>query len=696
MKIDSADENTEAIKLTEWEKEPTVRDLKLDYENARTAHQTQVGKIDGWLENLRVEGKAKPKTAKGNSQIQPKLIRKQAEWRYAALSEPFLSSPDIFDVSPVSWEDKEAAIQNQMLLNNQFNTKLNKVKFIDEYIRTGVDEGSVIVRCGWEFEEEEIEVEVPVLEFRPNPYLGEYYQKLSAMMQNSPDEYEGTILDHVKQGHQFSLERGIPYEAVIVGSELQTEMRTIKNHPTAEVCSYKNVTIDPSCEGDLSKAQFIVFSFPSSKSDLEKDGKYSNLEYINTEANSILGAPDHESDTDQTFNFDDEARKQFIVHEYWGYRDIDGSGLVKPIVAAWVGDTMIRLEDNPFPDQQHPFVIVPYLPVRGSVYGEPDGSLLEDNQKVIGAVTRGMIDIMAKSANGQTGIRKDMLDPVNRRRFERGQDYEFNQNVDPRQGIHMHTYAEIPQSAQFMLQMQNSEAEEMSGSRAFGATNTHGLGDTATVARGVLDAASKRELGILRRLADGIVQIGRKFIAMNSVFLEEEEVVRVTNSQFVPIRRDDLAGNFDLKLTISTAEEDNKKAEELSFMLQTMGNNMDFAMQQLLLSDIARLRKMPDLAKKIEEFEPQPDPIEQQRQQLEVQLLQAQVANEQAQIREREANALLDIAKASNLDSDTDLKNLDFVEQESGVKQERDLQKQGEQARANMALEAFKQQLSPQ
>jgi len=32
--------------------------------------------------------------------------------------------------------------------------------------------------------------------------------------------------------------------------------------------------------------------------------------------------------------------------------------------------------------------------------------------------------------------------------------------------------------------------------------------------------------------------------------------------------------------------------------------------------------------------------------------------------------------------STTDLKNLDFVEQESGVKQERDLQKQGEQARS--------------
>lgn len=651
MKSVSAELNPEAFKLTDWENEPTVRDLKRDYEEAREDHNKQSTKIQAWLDNLHVEGNAKAKSPKNSSKIQPKLIRKQAEWRYAALSEPFLSSPDIFDVAPVSWEDKEAAIQNQMLLNNQFNTKVNKVKFIDEYVRTAVDEGTVICRVGWEFQEEAYTEEVPVVQI-------------------NEDGFEEIALEE------------------------QTFSRTVKNHPTVEVCSYKNVTIDPSCEGDLSKARFITYSFTSSKSELEKDGRYQNLDHINVEGNSPLGDPDHETSNDSNFNFTDQARKQFVVHEYWGFRDIDGSGLVKPIVAAWVGDVMVRLEENPYPDQQHPFIAVSYLPVRGSVYGEPDGSLLEDNQKVIGAVTRGMIDIMAKSANGQTGMRKDMLDPVNRRRYERGQDYEFNQNVDPRQGVYMHTYPEIPNSAQFMLEMQRNEAEEMTGSRAFGATNTHGLGDTATAARGVLDAASKRELGILRRLADGVVQIGRKFIAMNAEFLDEQEVVRVTNEQFIPVKRDDLAGNFDLKLTISTAEEDDRKAQELAFMLQTLGNNMDFSLQQILLSDIARLRKMPDLAKRIQEFEPQPDPIEDQKRQLEIQLLQAQIQNEYAQIQERQANAMLDSAKATNIDSDTDLKNLDFVEQESGVKQERELQKQGEQARANMQLEAFKNNLS--
>ena len=417
---------------------------------------------------------------------------------------------------------------------------------------------------------------------------------------------------------------------------------------------------------------------------------------------SVLGQPDHAtSDGGGNFQFNDKARKKFVVHEYWGFWDIDGSGMVKPFVASWVGNTLIRMEENPFPDKKIPFVIEQYLPVRGDVYGEPDGALLEDNQKVAGAVTRGMIDIMGKSANGQTGVRKDALDITNRRKFDKGQDYEFNVNVDPRQAIFMHTFPEIPNSAQFMLQLQNMEAESLTGVKSFSnGVSGQGLGDVAAGVRGALDAASKRELGILRRLSAGMVKIGRKFISMNSEFLSDEEIVRITNDQFVKIRKDDLAGNFDLKLSISTAEEDNNKAEQLAFMLQTIGPNSDPELSKMILADITRLRKMPDLAHKIESFKPEPDPLQQKKAELEIALLEAQIAAENARAQRDSAQAQLDMAKigtegakAGHLKSDADLKNLNFVEQESGVTQERDLQKSGEQARSQAQLKTLDHQM---
>ena len=683
--------------LVDWAKVPTVMELKQDLEDARPIHQVQVGKINEWLDNYNATGKAKANAPKGSSQIVPRLIRKQAEWRYAALSEPFLSSPDIFNVNPVSWEDKEGAIQNEQVLNYQFNTQIDKIKFIDEYVRTPVDEGTVIVRVGWESVEEQYVEEVPIMGYVNDPEFAPQLEQVAQMGDQAPPE--------MLQALELSQQYGTAYRPEVTGYTQETRTRMVVNRPTLEVMDYRNVVIDPMCQGDINKARFICISFESSMSELKKDGRYSNLQHILVTSSSPLSDPDHAaSDGGANFNFSDTPRTKFIVHEYWGFRDIDGSGVVKPIMASWVGQTMIRMEENPMPDKKLPFVTVPYLPVRKSIYGEPDGALLEDNQKIIGAVTRGMIDIMGKAANGQTGMAKNLLDTTNRRRYDEGKDYEFNPTLDPRQHIFMHTYPEIPVSAQFMVQSQQMEAESMTGVKAYsGGISGEALGDVAAGVRGALDAASKRELGILRRLAQGMVEIGRKIIAMNAIFLSEEEVVRITNEEFVTIRRDDLAGNYDLRLSISTAEEDNSKAQDLGFMLQTMGPSEDPGMRKIILSDICRLKKMPDLAKRIEEYEPQPDPMAQKMQQLEMARIEFEVAKieaETARIRAETAlkaqQVVTEEAKAENLRADTDAMNLDFVEQETGTHHARDMEKQTAQAQGNMALEVVKAKVKPQ
>lgn len=682
--------------LTTWKQPPTVAELKQDLTDAKSIHDSQISKINGWLDNLNVTGKAQVAVVKGSSAIVPKLIRKQAEWRYAALSEPFLSTEDVFNVRPTTWEDREAAMQNQLVLNHQFNGKINKTRFIDEYVRAAVDEGTVIVRVGWEFEEETYKGMFPKVQYQVNPQFAPMHEHLAQLKETSPSQYDTDVPEELKVAHDMSVEQGQPIEPVLLGQVEETRTRTVLNQPTAEVCNVNNVVFDPTCNGNIKKASFAIYSFETSLAELEKDGKkYKNLSHINVSNTSVLGAPDHaSSDGAKNFTFSDTPRKKIVVHEYWGVRDIEGDGKVTAIVAAWIGDVLIRMELNPFPDKSIPFVVEQYLPVRGSLYGEPDGSLLEDNQKVIGAVTRGMIDIMGKSANGQTGVRKDMLDATNRRKFDKGQDYEFNPSVDPRAGVYMHTYPEIPNSAQFMLQLQNMEAESMTGVKSWSqGVSGANLGDVAAGVRGALDAASKRELGILRRLSNGIREVGRKFISMNAEFLSDTEVVRVTNDKFVTVRRDALAGEFDLKLSISTAEEDNNKAEELAFILQTLGPNSDPQMGKMVLSDICRLRKMPDLAQKIEAYEPQPNPVAQKMEELAVAKLEAEIAEIQAKTQKTLADAGLASAKSGtesvkqgDIQSGTDIKNLDFVEQESGVKQERQLQLHGEQARSQAKL----------
>jgi len=685
-----------------WTKPPSLTDLKTDFDGAKADHDTQVAKIQVWLDNLNVEGAAKPKKVKGRSEAQPKLIRKQAEWRYSSLSEPFLSAEDMFDVKPLTWEDAKSAKQNGLLLNNQMNTKLDKVAFIDGYVRAAVDKGTVIVRTGWVNKEETVTEVQPIYGFRPNPQLGPLHEELAQMKATNPTGYRFEVPEPLQAAHDQTMEVGIPLEPFINGAEEVEVVKTLKNQPELVICDHRNITIDPSCEGNVDKAKFIIHSFETSLSTLREEGdRYFGLDELNLSvAPTPLSSPDYESDSEEdTFTFKDDPRKKFVAHEYWGFWDYDGSGIAKPFVMTWVGDTVIRLEENPFPDKQLPFTFVSFMPVEASVYGEPDGELLTDNQKVAGAVTRGMIDILGKSANAQTGVRKDALDATNRRKYETGQDYQYNPHIDPRSAFHMHTFSEIPQSAPYMLNLQYQEAESYTGVKTYNeGVNGNQLGEVVAGIRGAMDAASKRETGILRRLAKGMEKIGRKIIAMNAEFLDEEEVVRITNTEFSPIRRDDLAGNHDLRVTVTTAEEDAAKIEKLSFTLQTMGPKMDFGASKMIMGKIARLQKMPDLAHKIENFEPQPDPMQQQMAQMEMQLKQLEMAEMESKIKGNYASAGLDMAKAEEaiakarvLGSQADKSDLDFVEQESGVTQEREIEKVGVQGNLNLQLEDKKQ-----
>lgn len=708
MKLDDAGTFKEPnqTKLTTWKNEPSVSDLKCDLTGAQSDHSLQVTKINNWLDALFVRNSHAPTKRKNRSSIQPKLIRKQAEWRYASLSEPFLSNDDLFSGEPHTYEDVKAAQQNVLVLNNQFNTKLGKVKFINDYVRTGVDEGTIIVKIGWEYQEEILKKEVPEYDYylTEDPEHIQQLEMYAQMEQENPIGFKLDLLDHELAVYELSKQNGTPFWYELTGVILQEEeVRVIKNHPTLKICDYNNVIIDPSCLGDTTKAGFIIESFETSKSELQKSGLYTNLDQINVQNASVLSAPDSHNTESTSFNFKDDARKRILAYEYWGYWDINKDGITKPIVATFVGDVMIRLEENPFPSGFLPYEIVQYLPVRRSAYGEPDGVLLEDTQRISGAVMRGMIDIMGRSANGQIGYRKDALDVTNKAKFLAGDDYEYNPNIDPNQAFYLHKFSEVPRSAEYILETMNREAESLTGTKGFsGGISGSALGNTATGVRSALDATAKRDLDILRRLASGLESIGRKIIAMNGLFLSEEETIRITNEEFVKIRRDDLKGHFDIRLTISTAEVDNQKAEELAFMLQTTGNTMDFSVTQMILVDIAKLRKMPALAKKLETYQPQPDPIAEEMRQLELEKLKAEIAKLYADAGKKEAEAGMtpykaetEIAKQRHLNSVADKTDLDFVEQETGTKQERELQKHRAQAEANMDLKLLDSVINP-
>lgn len=674
---------------TGWANAPTVGNLQGDLDAARPTQQEYVTKLKLWMDYLEAKGVGAAPQKKGRSQVQPKLIKKHAEWRHPSMSEPFLSSSKLFNVSPRTWEDKQAAIQSELLLNHQFTAYVDKVSFIDEMVRVGDNQGTVVAEVGWKRVTEMVPTQVPTIEFYPLPEEAQQeMQQLQADIQLMGNPLEFNKLPTERQeAAKYSMANGVPVVGVVTKVETVLTEKIVKNHPTVQIIDLMNIFVDPSCAGKIPQARFIAYSFETSKGELRADGRYQNIDHIavSTNASAASGEAQHNTTTPNSFQFADEERKRFVAYKMYALWDINGNGQLKPIVAVWANGVLLQLEDSPFSDEEFPFVVIPVNPIPKMWHGEPDGELLIEQQKTVGALTRGMIDLLGRSANGQQGMPKQFLDALNRKRFDDGEDYEYNPAMgNPEQLIIMHKYPEIPQSAMALLQQQLQDAESHTGIQSWGAgVNAGSLGDVAAGIKGALAASAKREMSILRRYAAGVAKIGQKFLSMSKDFLSDEEIIRVTNDEFVAITREGIDGKYDVTVDVSSAEEDNLKAQELAFMLQTVGPNLDFGITKKVMAEVARLRKMPELAHDIANFEPQPDPLAVAESEAKVAKLQAEVETEKAKKAYYEAQIRM-------LGAKTDQQTLETVEQGTGTKHVRDMAKLEAQGEANQDLTVTK------
>lgn len=616
-------------------KNELLNKLRDDLKAADRLRQEWFNKIQDYRNET--QGKPYGNEVKGKSKIVSQDIRKQIEWMLPTLADPFLSSPDIIRCNPVTYEDVLAARQNELLLNTQFCRKFPRYNFMMKALRVLATEGTLVVQTGWDYEDEEIETMVEA------------------------------VVDHPETGEE------------IIAMTKEKVTRVKKNQPTATVCRNEDIYLDPTCMDDIDKCQFVIHRYETDLSTLKTDGRYKNLDKVVEQEGAKYDygylPQDH-----TYFKFNDQARKKMVVYEYWGNYDINEDGIAEPIVCAWIGNTIIRLSSNPYPDNRPPFIVVPFNAVPFQLHGESLASVIGDNQKIKTAIVRGVIDNMAQSNNGQVGMRKGALDIANRKKFLEGRNFEYNGTPnDFWQG----SYNQIPGSAFDVLNIMNNEIESQTGVKSFsGGISGNALGTTATGARGALDATATRRISLVRNVAENLIKpLMRKWMAYNYEFLEEEEIIRITNEEFVPIRRDDLEGNIDIDISISTAEDNSAKAQELSFLLQTMGPNQDFEINKLLMGEIARLSRMPDLEKKIMAHQPQPDPMAEQAKQLEMAKMQLEIELMKAEIRDRNARAgeneidaqvklakmETEKAKARKLASESDKIDLDFLKSNEGI-----------------------------
>ncbi len=659
------------------EENSLLEDLKGNYKSSEKFKNDNDEDVSRWLDIYNSEPYGNE--VKYKSQYVSSMTKQMVGWQLPSLVEPFTASEDIVTCEPATHDDVAMAEQAELLLNYQFTRNFPRFQFISDMMLKLMTEGTCFIKTSWEFEEREVtetieeELPIPMNPIEESAFM-EAMQAAMMQAQQAGEDPQAVQMQFMEQ---------VPTE--IVEKEI-TYMKKVRNRPTASIRELSDIRVDPTCRGDIQAAQFIIDDFETDLSSLRKDGRYKNLDELEDQLTRDSTYIQRDN-VDDSFTYSDDPRKRFIVHEYWGNYDLDGDGIAEPVVVCWVGDTIIREEANPLDDGTKPFVRAVYTRKPGYIYGEPLAESIKDKQRIDSVLNRGIFDDMKRANNGQRGIKKGFTDTTNNTRFNQGKDFEYNTSLaDVWEG----KYTGINNSVFNVMEKNKQEADAIGGIKSFAhGTGGNSLGSTAAAVNATTTSSAKREMQIIRGVAEeAVIPMLEIWLAYDALFLDEEEVIRITSGEFAKIRKDDLDGNIDIKMSISTQEAKAMKADRLAFLMQTMGAGMPPEQANLIVADLMKINDMPHLAEAIANMPPpQPSPEQQEMQALQLELLKAQVQNEYAKARENEIDFELksaktqnELAKARNLDSDSDNKDLDFMMNDEGENHHRDMQLEQQKA----------------
>jgi hypothetical protein len=625
--------------------EEIVRKVRRDLKDADPYKEELDTIRQGWISVYDAKTLGNESKNKNKSKYISRDVKRSSEWQRSQLVDPFVSSPRPVKTYPVTPDDAAIADQDKDLLNYQFSRGFPRYNFISESIKILQREGTALARISWKFEETEVEVDEPV----------------KAML---PD------------GRQIQ-----------IGSQKVMRTRTLINRPWAEPIDNQDIWIDPTAKTSVQNAKFVIHRYRRNLSELKSDGRYTNLDKVEKRVANKDNSYDMYSDdfsydresNKRSFFFSDNERKELEVYEYWGFLDINQDGITEPVVITVIEDILIYVDKNPFPDGFLPFVSCAFNAAPFNVTGEANAETLKDGQILKSGVIRGAVDNMVQSTNGQVGIKKQALDPINKRKFERGENFLFNTNPND---IWQGSYNQLPPSLFDFYNLVSNEMEASSGVKSFSqGIGGSSMGTSATATRGILGATEIRELDIVRNIRENyIIPMLRMWMAMNREFLEPEDIMRITGKEFVPWNEDDSLGEIDIDLEISTASMDMQKSERIAFLLQTTAQ---FLPQDLVLEMTAKmyeLDRMPDLAERIRTYQPQPDPYAEEMKQLEMEKLKSEIEERRSRSVENESDRQLKMAKAAEAaakagktTSEQDKLDQDFLDKETGFERQKEL-----------------------
>jgi len=682
-----------------------------DLTQMETLHDEQMQRIQEWISKY--EGEPYGNEVEGRSQMVWKLAKKQGESLISNLIKPFVSTNEIVEMKQKTEPDRIKVKIYEKLNNHFWSNDFPSNRFMKTLSRVAVKEGTAIFRVGWEKVDKSIVVET--------------------------DQMDDILA-------QKLIQAGVKVEQVEENKWVVTRPNVVINRPVSKMMRSENIYIDATAD-DPTEIKSLINEYVITISDAKKQPHLYDAEAV-AQLEAIMDQEDDRKRNEELerykdgysgeigeynptdMQFIDKNRRKIRIYEYWGEYDMDGDGINESVVGMigrYTQDTdrvVLSLKKNPLPFNDIPFVIIPLYDTEFSVYGRALIDVIDEEQRAMTAIIRGMLDNMSQSNNGQTFFKKNALDAVNFNRLKRGDPYiEINTTDSINTAVMNGNFNQFPQSTFNFLAVIEQQADSLTGiSKMLQGIPGSDMKSSASNFASMMSQSQIRLLDITNNVTDGLKKMFTMWTYMAMEYLSEDEIQQITGISIMEEKMNETRRlqqefnlidtetgeptvpedtfnkamllimkevqdifdkkdvKFDMKMRVGTDGLKQIRINEINMLMQQAAPLVQTGVvpadaMKMLFADMAENMDRPDIARKALTFQPQPDPMQQATAEMQLEEMRARAskdhalaANAMARTEETQIKAALD---AASLDADLSNKYADVASKAENISNER-------------------------
>lgn len=578
-----------------------VRIVKADIERGKEVNEAESAFRSANYDAYRAKGDGKKERA-GHSRIKCSDIMDTIEWMMPSFIKAFAGTADSISISPQNEEDVEKAEKLEKLLNWQFMGRHCKgFTVIYEWVKSCLIYGTSVIKITWQDKYIKKGFDLPIAT-DDQIYQMQGDDMVKDLDGEPQDIQAGTIIDEDVLALANTDPTLLNYIGQVNAQSMQVQpvaldnfrvwrnvhgKKLIKSYsgPLVEVISPEDFYMDPEAKS-IEDAQFVIhrvwrtYGYLKEK---ERDGIYSNVDevkawldrdkesYINSERAQRYNSADAIDPTNYAIDSEDKqiARHKLEVFEWWGLLDLTDEGYQEPYLVVFCGETILRMELNPYGHGQPPFeVLRPMLdPFKFTGVSIPE--LVGEFQAVKTALFRQILDNVSYQNNGAWLVNRNAGVDINAL-------LNMRPNTIVRSNITSGAVVPLtPPNLQgyplTMIELVDSMLQKRTGVTSYNqGLDANSLNKTATGITKIMDASVQRiELQARVMAETGVKPAFQKLLMLNQQFMDQTVVIRVFNKP-LEISPDDLIGDFDVSVDVGGATSKNEtRVQQMMLLIQS-------------------------------------------------------------------------------------------------------------------------------